>query len=237
MDILINLKYFGIFLLSMLVYIDGTAQEKQKDSIAKDSAYTIYGDYIIFEGDTLLIELEEVHLLKKLKFENKSDRRYYYWFRRKVHKAYPYAKLAQDRLSVINERLEKIESKRQRKRYTKRLQKYFEKEFTEQLKKLTRTEGRILIKLIHRQTGETAYEMVKGLRSGWNAFWYEGTAKMFKLSLKNEYQPATVNEDYLIEDILQRAFINMKLERQESKLPFDFEKIATKRGGHIKIER
>ena len=233
----ISFKYFGFLLFSMLVFLNSTAQETPKGKITKDSTYTIYGDYIIFEGDTLLIELEEVRLLKKLKFKSKSDRRYYYWFRKKVHKAYPYAKLAQDRLTVIKQRLEKIESKRQRRIYTRRLQKYFEKEFTEQLKKLTRTEGRILIKLIHRQTGETAYEMVKGLRSGWNAFWYEGTAKMFKLSLKTKYQPATVNEDYLIEDILQRAFINMKLERQESKLPFDFEKIATKRGGHIKIER
>jgi len=231
-----SIKYCSIFFFSLLVYTQSTAQEVVKDSIAKDSTY-IYGDYIVFEGDTLLIKLEEVHLLKKLKFKSREDRRYYYWFRRKVHKAYPYAKLAQDRITVINKRLEKIESKQKRKRYTKRLQKYFEKEFTAQLKKLTRTEGRILIKLIHRQTGGTAYDMVKDLRSGWNAFWYEGTAKMFKLSLKNEYKPATINEDYLIEDILQRAFNNMKLERQTSKLPFDFEKIASQKRNYICIER
>jgi len=154
--------------------------------------------YIIFEGDTLLIELDEVKLLKKLKFETNYDRRYYYWFRKKTLKAYPFAKLAADRLEVLNERLNSIKSKRKKKKYTKRIQQYMEGEFTDQLKKLTRTEGRILIKLIHRQTGETAFELIKGLRSGWKAFWYNTTASMFKLSLKDTYDPINVNEDYLI---------------------------------------
>ncbi len=211
-------------------------QDKPIDLQVKDSSF-VFGDYIIFEGDTLLIELDEVHLLKKLKFKNNNDRSYYYWFRKKVHNAYPYAKMAQDRLTTISNRLNKIKSKRKRKQYTKRLQKYFEYEFTEQLKKLTRTEGRILIKLIHRQTGETTYNMVKGLRSNWKAFWYEGTAKLFKLSLKNEYHPENINEDYLIEDILQRAFNDMTLERQETKLDFDFEELSKKRHKFIEINR
>lgn len=230
-QILFWLILFGLFPISKVI-----AQETPKEGIAIDSSF-IYGDYIIFEGDTLLIELDEVHLLKKLKFTSNYDRRYYYWFRKKVHNAYPYAKLAQDRITVINQRLDRIKSKRKRKQYTKRLQKYFENEFTEQLKKLTRTEGRILIKLIHRQTGDTTFDMVKDLRSGWKAFWYEGTAKLFKLSLKNEYNPETISEDYLIEDILQRAFNNMTLERQETKLYFNFEELSKKRKEYIEIER
>ncbi|WP_298367508.1 DUF4294 domain-containing protein [uncultured Lutibacter sp.] len=184
--------------------------------------------YIIFEGDTLLIKLDEVLLLKKLKFKTSYDRRYYYWFRRKTLKAYPYAKLAADRLEVLNERIENIKSGRKKRIYTKRIQKYLEGEFTDQLKKLTRTEGRILIKLIHRQTGSTAFDLVKDLRSGWKAFWYNTTAKMFKLSLKNEYDPVNVEEDYLIEDILQRAFVDGVLEEQPSKLDFNFIELSTK---------
>jgi hypothetical protein len=238
MNFLRNSKsyYLILIILHLLIYRSSFAQDIVKDSISKDTTY-IKGDFIVFEGDTLLIELEEIHLLKKLKFKSHYDRRYYYWFRKKVHNAYPYAKLAQDRLIVINKRLKKIKSKRKRRRYTKRLQKYFEKEFTAQLKNLTRTEGRVLIKLIHRQTGATAYDMVKGLRSGWKAFWYEGTAKLFKLSLKNEYHPESIKEDYLIEDILQRAFINMKLEKQVSKLDFNFEELALERSDFIEIEK
>ncbi len=184
--------------------------------------------YIVFKGDTLLIELHEVQLLKKLKFKTSYDRRYYFWFRKKVIKAYPFAKMGAERLSILNERLLKIKSKRQKRKYTKIIQNYMEGEFTGQLKKLTRTEGRILIKLIDRQTGETAFQLVKNLRSGWKAFWYNTTAKMFKLSLKSIYDPSNNKEDYLIEDILQRAFIDGVLEEQSTKLDFNYLNLSKK---------
>src|SRR5680860_1223233 len=89
------------------------AQQEEKDSIPLTEQYTI------FEGDTLLIKLDEVFLLKTLKFRTDYDRRYYLWYRRKTLKAYPYAKLAADRLKTLNERLEKIKSKRKKKQYIK----------------------------------------------------------------------------------------------------------------------
>ena len=144
-------------------------------------------EYVLIKiGDTLTIDLEEISVLPKLDFQSNIDARYYYWFRRKVFKAYPYAIIASKRLDSLNHRLERLKTKRSKKRYTKRVQKYLEGEFTDQLKKMTRTEGRILIKLIHRQTGNTAYDNIKTLRSGWKAFWYNTTANLFKLSLKNK---------------------------------------------------
>ncbi|MBI9041655.1 DUF4294 domain-containing protein [Lutibacter sp.] len=184
--------------------------------------------YIVFEGDTLLIELDEIMLLKKVKFKTAYDQKYYYWFRKKVLKAYPYAKLASERLTVLNQRRDSIKSKSKKREYTIRVQKYMEGEFTDQLKKLTRTEGRILIKLIHRQTGETTYDVVKDLRSGWKAFWYNTTASMFKLSLKDKYNPEKNPEDYLIEDILQRAFLAGNLKEQPSKLKYDYINLSKK---------
>ena len=207
-----------VFLNSCFVF----SQEEIKDSIP------ITERYIIFEGDTLLIELDEVLLLKKLKFETNYDRRYYFWFRKKVLKAYPFAQIAAERLDTLNVRLEKIKSKHKKKKYTKQVQKYMEDEFTEQLKKLTRTEGRVLIKLLHRQTGIVTFDLVKDYRSGWKAFWYNTTANMFKLSLKDGYDPINNVEDFLIEDILQRAFVDGILEEQASKLPIDYMKMSTK---------
>ncbi|MGK0307507.1 MAG: hypothetical protein ACI8RP_000459 [Urechidicola sp.] len=221
----------------LLIYILGVnfyAQEEEL--IIKDSTY-IYGDYIVFSGDSILIELEEVRLLNKLNFKSDYDRNYYYWFRKKTLRAYPYAKLAAERLEVLNRRLEKIKSKSKSKRYTKKVQKYMEGEFTDQLKKLTRTEGRILIKLIHRQTGITTFGLIKEIRSGWNAFWYNNTAKLFKLSLKLKYNPANNNEDFIIEDILQRAFIDGILEKQTSKLDFDYHELSLKNKNLIYIEK
>jgi len=211
---LLPILFISTFLFSQV--------ERDKDSIL------LTDRYIIFEGDTLLIELNEVLLLKKLNFKTGYDRRYYYWFRKKTLKAYPYAKLAADRLNVLTERLENIKSKRRKKVYTKRIQKYLEEELTGQLKKLTRTEGRILIKLVHRQTGDTSFTLIKNLRSGWKAFWYNTTANLFKLSLKDKYDPINNKEDFLIEDILQRAFIDGVLEEQPSKLDFNYLELSKK---------
>ena len=220
-------------LLVIVLCISFHLVEAQK----KDDPPLNLEDYILIkDGDTLMINLDEVTVLPKLKFKSSVDARYYYWFRRKVEKAYPYAKLASQRLDSINVRVARIEKKRKKRKYIRRAQKYLEGEFTDQLKKMTRTEGRILIKLIHRQTGRTAFENIKELRSGWKAFWYNTTANLFKLSLKTEYHPETENEDYLIEDVLQRAFIDERLEAQKTKLNFDFLKIATQKKGEIDVE-
>ncbi len=187
-----------------------------------DSSETFY--YII-EGDTIpreIIDLDEVVLLNKLEFNSKEDRRRYLILRRKTRKVYPYAKLAADRLTTMTQRLEQMERKRDRRVYTRRIQKYIEEEFSEKLKKLTRTEGQILVKLIHRQTGRTAFDLVKELRTGWRAFWYNTTANVFDITLKEEYEPFEDKEDYLIEDILERSFQDNQLVRQKPAFPIDY---------------
>ena len=192
-------------------------QEKRNDS-TETFYYIIAGDSIPRE----YIDLEEVVLLNKIEFNTKQDRRRYLILRRKTRKVYPYAKLAAERLTAMTERLKTVKKKRDRKRYTKRIQKYIEEEFSEKLKKLTRTEGQILVKLIHRQTGRTAYDLVKELRTGWRAFWYNTTASMFDISLKESYQPFDVKEDYLIEDILERSFQDNILVRQKPAFKIDY---------------
>ena len=167
-------------------------------------------------------------LLHKLKFDGKADRKRYLILRRKTIKVYPFSKLAAQRLDSLNKRLERIEKKSARKRYTKQIQKYIEGEFSDELKKFTRTEGQILVTLIHRQTGITTFELVKELRNGWRAFWYNNTANLFNISLKTEFDPLNYKEHYLIEDILQRNFQSGRLERQDSPLNFDFFDLTNK---------
>ena len=174
--------------------------------------------YYIIEGDSIprdMMSLEEVVLLEKLQFNSELERRQYLILRRKTRKVYPYAKLAAERLVTMNERLSTLKRKRDRRVYTKRVQNYVENEFADQLKKLTRSEGQILVKLIYRQTGITAFDLVKELRTGWRAFWYNVTANLFDISLKEKYEPFDVWEDYLIEDILERSFRDYIIERQE----------------------
>ncbi|WP_276389848.1 DUF4294 domain-containing protein [Eudoraea chungangensis] len=216
-------------LLLFLVGITFTGQA-QVEEMPMDS---ITEKMIIVEGDSIFqnyIPLNEVYIFGKLEFSSYQEKLRYYILRRKTLKVYPYAKLASERLEDLNDSLASIKSKRKRKKYTKELQNYIEGEFSEELKKLTRTEGQILVKLIYRQTGTSAYDLVKELRSGWRAFWYNTTAKMFKISIKEVYNPEMVHEDYLIEDILQRAFATNRLQRQETVLDYDYSSLTNKWG-------
>ncbi|RLD25602.1 MAG: DUF4294 domain-containing protein [Bacteroidetes bacterium] len=217
------MKYLSYILIAFPLLIFAQVEEVVQDSI-------VY-EYIIVEGDSIpriAINLDEVMLLHKLKFNSKEDRRRYLILRRKTIKVYPYAKLAAERLETLNKRLDNIERRRDKKRYAKRIQKYIEGEFSEKLKKFTRTEGQILIKLIHRQTGKTAFSLIKELRNGWRAFWFNNTAKLFDMSLKKKYDPLNEKEDYLIEDVLQRNFQSGRLERQKSPLDLDFYDLTDK---------
>ncbi len=217
-------KYISIlFIIMMYSFGYSQIEETELDSIAEKM--------IIIEGDSIVqnsIDLDEVYVFSRLKFSSYKEKVRYYILRRKTLKVYPYAKLASERLTELNDSLARIIKKSKQRKYTREIHKYIEGEFSEELKKLTRTEGQILIKLIHRQTGVTAFDLVKELRNGWRAFWYNTTAKMFKISIKEEFHPDTVHEDYLIEDILQRAFSSFKLERQKSALNYDYFTLSNK---------
>lgn len=194
----------------------------QEEPIKQDSTEV---HYMYIEGDSIpvtSVELNEVLVLPNLKFDDRDARIRYIILRRKTLKVYPYAKLAAERLEALQERLDALERKRDKKRYAKIIQNYIEEEFSAELKKLTKTEGQILVKLIHRQTGKTTFDLIKELRSGWRAFWFNSTASLFDISLKKEFSPIDVEEDYLIEDILQRAFQNERLKRQEPAFEIDF---------------
>jgi len=204
----------NLFILLFTIPVILFSQKLKKEDFNKDL-------YII-KNDSLTIPLDEVVVFKNRKYKSSTERKYYYWYYKKVHNAYPFATLASEKMMEINKDLEGIKSKRKRKKHIKKIQKYMEGEFTDELKKLTRTEGRILIKLINRQTGETMFDLIKEYRSGWKAFWYNSTANLFKLSLKNEYHPESEALDFIIEDVLQRSFANGSLIYQESKLPIDY---------------
>ncbi|AGC78053.1 DUF4294 domain-containing protein [Nonlabens dokdonensis] len=195
-----------------------TSQPIKNDSVKKDTT-----EYFYIDGDSVSsIELDKVMLLQDLNFDSRYERIRYLLLKRKVLKVWPYAKMAAERLTVLDQRLASLETKNQRKKYSKMVEDYIEDEFKAELKKLTKTEGQILIKLIHRQTGDTAYALLKRLRSGWSAFWFDKTASLFDMSLKEEYLPETVVDDFYVEDILLNHIIDEKLEEQEPAIEFDY---------------
>jgi len=203
---------FFLFFLSSTIAL---SQVVESDSLV---------DYIKIKGDSIVrssIDLDKVILLPKKGFKDSNEIKNYLILKRKTLKVYSYAILASNRLTTLNERLVNIKRRRDRKNYTKKIQKFIVNEFYDELRKFTQTEGQILIKLIHRQTGTSAYKLIKEIRNGWSAFWYNNTARIFNMSLKKEFDPYTVEEDYFIEDIIQRALRDKKLEYQEPNMTYD----------------
>lgn len=195
-----------------MVFFISFSQEKKFNDL--DVLIKVEGDSVAAKS----IKLSEVTVYPKLEFENVDEKIKYYNIKRKTLKVYPYAILASKRLEELNRRLPMIKSKTQKKRYTKIVEKFIEKEFSEELKKLTRTEGQILIKLVHRETGQTVYKLIKKLRNVFRAFSYNSLAKIFKISIKTEFDPVNVQEDVIIEDVLKRAYadksIKLKLDEK-----------------------
>jgi hypothetical protein len=170
------------------------------------------------------IQLPEV-LIHKEKMDPEV-RKQFLILQNRVYKTYPYAKLASERLSNLNKGMANLKSNKEKKRYFKIVENYLSDEFEAKLKKLSRKQGQILVKLIHRQTGTTTYELVKNLKSGWKAFWSNTAASMFDINLKTKYAPFDVNEDYLIETILVRAFDSGRLQNQNPAKPVDYDNLT-----------
>lgn len=209
---------FFLFLFSTLI---SSSQQIDDDTAT---------DYIRIEGDTIVkgsIGLNEVLLLPRRPFKNSEQIRKYLILKRKTIKVYPYSVMASKRLKSLNNRLLIIKTKRERRRYTRMVQKFLEDELTPELSKLTKSEGQILIKLIYRQTGITTYNLVKNLRNGVKAFLYNTTARFFDLNLKTEFNPEIILDDYYIEDIIQRSVRDNLIEYNEPKNKYDLFKLKT----------
>ena len=170
----------------------------------------IIADFNIVNGDTIfLADIPEVEILA---FKNSSERKQYFILKRRVLKVYPYALLAKDKLETIQLGLDTIPKRRHKKRYTKEVAKWVKEEYSEKLKNLTMSEGKILVKLIYRETKTTSYQIVKSYRGRFNAFFWQTMAKLWDNNLKTEYDPVNVREDMLIEHIILQAKLEGKLE-------------------------
>ena len=183
-----------------MVFLAGTNKAQDTVQLHKDDAtYVLYG--LVIDGDTLLLSsIEEVYIFSPRKFKSRRDLRRYRRLIRNVKKAYPYAKLAKKKLIEIETNLAKLETEKARKQYVKQAEREIRYEYEDELKKLTITQGRILIKLIDRETGDTSYELVKQLRGSFSAFFWQALARLFGSNLKTEFDAQ--GEDKLINEIV-----------------------------------
>ncbi|RZJ66131.1 MAG: DUF4294 domain-containing protein [Flavobacterium sp.] len=210
------MKFVSSFLLFLFVSTGAFAQVK--DSIASDTDLDV-------NDSVMEVMLDELVLGKgHLEYASRKE---YLILQNRVYKVYPFAKIASERLTMLDKNMSKLKTEKEKKKYYKIVEDYIENEFSEKLKKLSRKQGQILIKLIYRQTGKTTFSLIKEYKSGWKAFWSSNTAKVFDLDLKRAYSPYEVNEDYLIETILVRAFETGRLQKQAAFKPVDLDDLDT----------
>jgi hypothetical protein len=159
--------------------------------------------YILEGNDTVpVVNLPIINVIDTANPDYLKNLQAYYRLRFNVIKVYPYARLAAVKLNEMNNRMEKMTSGKEKRKYKKETEDQIRKDFEEQIKKLSINQGKVLIKLIDRETGHTSYDLVKDLKGSFNAFFAQGLAKVFGHNLKDKYDPT--GADRGIENIVQQ---------------------------------
>jgi len=155
------------------------------------------------EGDTTFnIQMRPVVIYPPRKFRSKRERKRYYRLVRNVKKVYPYS-LIINRIFIESEFvLRHMENNRERRKYINEKEKELKREFEDDIRNMTYSQGRILIKLVDRETNHTTYELVKHFKGSVSAFFWQGIARIFQTNLKYEYDPD--GTDKWIEEIVTK---------------------------------
>ena len=195
-------------LLWLLVglHLSGFAQD---DKIPPPIAKGYLVPATIFEGDTIPnFALPVVHIFKPLRLNTREQQLAYRRLVRDVKKALPYAKRVSATLMETYEYLETLPTEREKRKHIKQMEKDLLKEYTPQLKKLTLNQGKLLIKLIGRETGSSSYGLIDAYLGRFSAGFWNTMAGAFGASLKTDYDPE--GKDALIERVcvmVERGYI------------------------------
>ena len=192
-----RILYCVIFLGMNLFSLDYLSAQEQRGYVLR---------YDIENGDTLFTStLRELTLrpyrTSRGQFGNNREWRQYFKLVYNFKKAYPYALLAKERLRVIEEELQRIPTEAERKKRIKEAEKQLFQEFEKPIRKLSISQGKLLLKLIDREIGQSSYYLIKDLKGGLYATFWQGVAKLFGSDLKRQYDK--YGEDREVEELVQ----------------------------------
>jgi hypothetical protein len=197
MEVTMKALYTSL-LMALIMSINTNAQELDKVVLAR-IAVDEFGDTIPH------IFLRPVYCFSKPKFKNaKEEKDYYHQYAKmkyNLKKVYPYAQVVRQKLREMDAEFMRLETKKEQKIYLDKVEKELFKEFEKPLRKLTISQGKMLIKLIDRETGKTGYQIIKELRGGFSAFFWQTIAILFDSSLKAQIE-ADGNDKILNELII-----------------------------------
>ena len=164
------------------------------DEAQKAKIYEINGENVVV--------MDELILLNKPRFNNQLDQNYYYFLNKKLNRVYPLFITALSQYQEIQKDIQKLDKSSQRK-YVDQKQKALADQYEKQLRDLTTTEGKVFAKLMNRATGKTVFEIIKELRGGWSAFWWNIKGNIADVDLKEPYDPHKNRSDEFVESLLQ----------------------------------
>jgi hypothetical protein len=195
------MQYRLIILLLFISGINLRGQDttKIKTDSLPDRFYLL--ENVERDGETMPeIELDEINVVSRMGIKG----RFHWWkYRRLVYnvkKVYPYAVLVRESIAAVNDTLTFIDNDRDRRRFIKDYEKSVFEEYEDDMRQMTITQGKILIKLIDRETQNTGYDLIKEYRSSVSAVFWQGIARIFGTNLKDRYDRD--GDDYMIEKII-----------------------------------
>lgn len=156
---------------------------------------------VITGNDTVYYAfLRDLYVYPKISFKNKKQEAFYWRTVRDVKKALPYAKIVSSELIRVNTLISTFENEKDRKKYLAQYEKEVFRRYEKDLRKLTINQGRLLLKLIDRETSSTSYDLIKNYRGNVSAFFWQGMARLFGSNLKSEYDAQ--GNDRIVERVI-----------------------------------
>jgi hypothetical protein len=193
-------RELGILAFFVLIFFPSEGQDTNWIKLDSVGRYHLL-QKVTRSGETLPeIEIGDVVITGRRSLGDRFQAWRYQRLVYNVKRTYPFSLIVRDRLYDVNRYLEAIPEEKKRKEYLKQLEKEVFKEYEDDLRKMTITQGRILIKLIDRETTNTSFDLIKQYRSGVTATFWQGIARIFGTNLKDKYDPT--GEDYIIERII-----------------------------------
>lgn len=184
---------FSIFILTMKI----NAQQSSTSTSTKEYKIPV----CVYKGDTIpCITLRNIYVYPERKFKNQRQRKNYYKLIRDIKKTLPLAKEIRRAIIETYEYMEKLPDEKARQQHIKLVEKGLKKQYTPKMKKLTFSQGKLLIKLVNRECNSSSYQLVKAFMGPLKAGFYQTFAALFGASLKKEYHPD--DEDRMIEQII-----------------------------------
>jgi len=158
---------------------------------------------VVIDGDTLsMVYLKAIYVFPVEHFKNRNEETYYWKLVRDIKAVYPLSKIVFYTLYETMEYMQTIPDKNDREKHLRKMEKELTKQYEPTLRKMTYTQGKLLLKLIDRQCSSSSFDLIRAYRGDFTAHFWQGIAKLFKTDLKSTYEP--INKDYIIARIVIR---------------------------------